>query len=124
MLKGLGNLGGLLRQAQELGGRMKGLTDELRARRVTGSAGGGMVEVEVNGLVEVLRCHIDEQLLAQHDRELLEDLVVTAVNQAVGKAKQSHADAVQSLTGGLELAGLSDALGKLLGESPPGAPER
>ena len=119
MFKGFANLGALLKQAQELGGRMKGLNDELRTRRVTGSAGGGMVEVEVNGLVEVLRCHIDPQLVAQDDRELLEDLVVTAVNQAIGKAKQLHTEAIRSLTGGLDFPGLDQAMAKFLGESPP-----
>ena len=119
MFKGFANLGALLKQAQELGGRMKGLNDELRTRHVTGSAGGGMVEVEVNGLVEVLRCHIDPQLVAQDDRELLEDLVVTAVNQAIGKAKQLHTEAIRSLTGGLDFPGLDQAMAKFLGESPP-----
>ena len=61
MFKGLTGLGSLLKQAQEISGRMKGLNEQLRARRATGSAGGGMVEVEVNGLLEVLGCHIDQQ---------------------------------------------------------------
>ena len=115
VFKDMAGLGSLLKQAQEIGGRMKGLTEQLKARRATGSAGGGMVEIEVNGLVEVLRCKIDEQLIAQGDRELIEDMVASAVNQAVMKAKQQHADAMKSLTGGLELPGLSDALGSFLG---------
>lgn len=119
VFKGLGNLGAILKQAQEFGGRMKGLNDELRTRRVTGSAGGGMVEVEVNGLIEALRCHVDPQLIAQGDRELIEDLVVTAINQAVAKAREAHAEAVRTLTGGLEIPGLDQALSKLMGEHPP-----
>lgn len=119
MFKGLGNLGAILKQAQEFGGRMKGLNEELRGRRVTGSAGGGMVEVEVNGLIEVSRCHVDPQLLAQGDRELLEDLIVAAVNQAVTKARELHAEAVRTLAGGMEIPGLDQALGKLLGGGPP-----
>ncbi len=119
MFKGLGNLGAILKQAQEFGGRMKGLNDELRTRRVTGSAGGGMVEVEVNGLIEVLGCRVDPQLLAQGDRELLEDLFVTAVNQAVAKARELHAEAVRNLTGGMEIPGLDQALGKFLTDHPP-----
>ncbi len=122
-LGGLGGLGSLLKQAQEMGGRMQGLTDELKTRRVTGSSGGGMVEIEVNGLVEVLRCTIDEQLIAQGDRELIEDMVVAAVNQAVQKAKQQHADAMKSLTGGMEIPGLSNALGNFLGNKPEEKPE-
>ena len=72
MFKGLTGLGSLLKQAQEISGRMKGLNEQLRARRATGSAGGGMVEVEVNGLLEVLGCHIDQQLFEQGDREMVE----------------------------------------------------
>jgi nucleoid-associated protein EbfC len=121
VFKGLSNLGAILKQAQEFGGRMKGLNEELRSRHVTGSAGGGMVEVEVNGLIEVSRCHVDPQLLAQGDRELLEDLVVAAVNQAVAKARELHAEAVRSMTGGMDIPGLDQALGKFLGDRPPEA---
>lgn len=119
MFKGLGNLGAILKQAQEIGGRMKGLNEELRNRRVTASAGGGMVEVEVNGLMEASRCRVDPQLLAQGDCELLEDLIVAAVNQAVTKARELHAEAVRSMTGGMDIPGLDQALGKLLGDGPP-----
>jgi hypothetical protein len=80
-----------------------------------------MVEIEVNGLVEVLRCHIDPKLLAQGDQELLEDLVTTAVNQAVVKAKELHAETMRSLTGGINLPGLEQAMAKFLGTNPPGS---
>jgi len=123
VFKGLGNLTSLLRQAHEISGRMKGLNEELRGRRATGSAGGGMVEVEVNGLLEVLRCHIDKQLVEQGDGEMIEDLVSTAVNQAIGKAKQLHMEAMQSLAGGLEVPGLDAALDNMLGEQEPDSTE-
>ena len=119
MFKGLSGLGSLMKQAQEISGRMKGLNDELKARRAKGSAGGGMVEIEVNGLNEVLGCRIDEQLIAQGDRELIEDLVATAVNQAMLKAKELHAEAMQSVTGDLDVPGLNEAMGKLLGGDKP-----
>ena len=120
MFKGLlANLGALLKQAQQIGGQMGQLTEEMKKRRVTGTAGGGMVEIEVNGLMEVLRCRIDPQLFAQNDRELLEDLVVAAVNQAIAKGKQMHADAMRDLTGGLPLpGGLHEALAKFTGTEP------
>jgi DNA-binding protein YbaB len=73
--------------------------------------------LEANGLMEVLRCRIDPALLAQQDRELLEDLVASAVNQAVGKAKQLHGEAVRAMAGGLPLPGLEQTLDKLF--SPP-----
>ncbi|MBX7073192.1 MAG: YbaB/EbfC family nucleoid-associated protein [Pirellulales bacterium] len=118
-MKGLGNLAGLMKQAQEIGGRMQGMSDELRGRRATGSAGGGMVEVEANGLGELLACRIDPSLIERRDREMIEDLVLAAVNQALTKAKELHAEQMRSLTGGLQLPGLDEALAKLTGGVPP-----
>jgi DNA-binding protein YbaB len=74
-----------------------------------------MVEVEVNGLQEVLRCKLDPGLVSGGDRELLEDLVCAAVNDALSKSKQLYADAMKSLMGGMELPGLNEALAKLTG---------
>lgn len=113
MFKGLGNFTSMLRQAQEIGARMQGLSERLKVQRTQGSAGGGLVEIEANGLGEVLRCKIDPTLLEQQDRELLEDLVASAVNQALAKARALHAEALQSMTGNVELPGLQDALAKL-----------
>ena len=119
MFKGLGNLTALIKQAQQIGGQMGQITEEMRKRRVTGSAGGGMVEIEVNGLMEVLRCRIDPQLFGQNDREMVEDLVVAAVNQAIAKAKQMHADSLRELTGGLPLPGvINEALERFAGAEP------
>lgn len=118
MFSGLGNFGSLLQQARSLGGRLEAVTQELRSRRATGAAGGGMVEVEVNGLGEVLACRIDPTLFDQGDRELVEDLVRGAVNQAIGKGKQLHADAMKSLAGSMSLPGLEEAIAKLAGGQP------
>jgi nucleoid-associated protein EbfC len=115
MFKGLSNLAGVFKAAQQLSGQMDKLAEEMKTRRTTGSAGGGMVEIEVNGMMEVLGCRIDPQLSAQNDRELVEDLVVAAMNQAISKAKQMHAAAAREMTGGLQLPGLDEALGKLTG---------
>ena len=117
MFKGIGNLGSLLKTAQEMGQRMQKLNDELKIRRATGTAGGEMVEVQVNGLQEVLRVRIHPQLLADGDKELLEDLVTAAVNQALQKARQLHADALKDVTGGLEVPGLAEGLAKFMGGS-------
>ncbi|MCE5303212.1 MAG: YbaB/EbfC family nucleoid-associated protein [Planctomycetaceae bacterium] len=117
MFDGLKNLGALLKQAQQLGGQMGKVSEEMRRRRVVGTAGGGMVELEVNGMMEALRCQIDPKLLNPNDRELLEDMVVAAVNQALTKGKQMHADAIRDMTGGLPLpGGLQDMLAKFAGE--------
>ena len=116
MFKGLSNLAGMLKQAQQIGGQMDKLTEQLKTRRVTGAAGGGMVEVEINGLLEVVRCRIDPQLFGQGDRELIEDWSPRP-STAVAKGKQLHADALKELTGGLPLPGIQEALEKLAG--PP-----
>jgi nucleoid-associated protein EbfC len=115
MFKGLSNLGAILKQAQQIGGQMGKLQEELKSRRVVGSSGGGMVEIEVNGLMEVLRCKIDPALITQGDAEFLEDLVAAAVNQAIAKGKQMHADAMRDLTGGLSVPGLDAAMEKFMG---------
>jgi hypothetical protein len=78
-----------------------------------------MVEIEINGLLDVLRCRIDPGLVAQGDRELIEDLVVAAMNQAVAKGKQLHTAALKEMTGSLELPGLDEALARLGGSTPP-----
>lgn len=122
MLKGLGNLAnlpGLIKQAQEMGSKMQQLNAELKAKRVTGSAGGGLVEVDANGLGEALAVRIDPSLIAKQDRELLEDLLPAAINAAQQKAKELHAESMQSLAGGMNIPGLSDALGGLGNMQPP-----
>jgi DNA-binding YbaB/EbfC family protein len=117
---GLGNLASMLRQAQQIGGKLEGMNETLRGKRATGSSGGGMVEIEVNGLQEVLSCRIDPSLFAQGDRELLEDLVRGASNDAIAKARQFHAQAMQDLMGGADMPGFSEALAKLGGGPSPG----
>ncbi len=115
MLKGLANIGNLMRQAQEMGGRMQEINSQLGARRVVGSAGGGMVEVEMNGLGQVLRLTIEPSLVERNEREMIEDLVPAAVNEASQKAKELHVDAMKSLTQGIEVPGLDAALAKFTG---------
>jgi DNA-binding YbaB/EbfC family protein len=122
MLKGLGNLAnlpGLIKQAQEMGSKMQQLSAELKTKKVTGAAGGGLVEVDANGLGEALAVRIDPSLFEKQDRELLEDLLPAAFNAAQQKAKELHAEQMQSLAGGMNIPGLSDALGGLGNMQPP-----
>lgn len=105
----------LMKQAQNIGGKLQNVNDELKSRRAMGSSGGGLVELEVNGLGEVLRCGIDPSLLEKGDREMLEDLVAAAANDAAAKAKQLHMEAMKGLAGGIELPGLDEAFAKLTG---------
>jgi DNA-binding YbaB/EbfC family protein len=95
-----------------MGGRLQEITTQLKAKRVTGSAGGGMVEVEANGLGEILRLTIDAQLVERQEKDMIEDLVPAAVNQALRNAREAHAELVKSMTDGFELPGLEDAIAK------------
>jgi DNA-binding YbaB/EbfC family protein len=106
----------MLKQAQQIGSQMQGLSEKLKHERATGTAGGGLVEVEVNGLGEVLTCRIDPDLIAKGDGEMIEDLLPAAFNQAHTKSKQLHAEAMKSLTEGMELPGLDDALAQFSGD--------
>jgi nucleoid-associated protein EbfC len=121
VFKGLGNLaniGTLLKQAQEFGGKMQALQEGLKAKRASGSAGGGLVEVEANGLGEVLAVRIDPTLVEKGDREMIEDLLPAAFNAARQKAQELHTEAMQSLTGGIPLPGLQNALSQVTGSEP------
>ncbi len=118
MFKGIGDMANIMKQAQEMGGKMQQLSEELKTKRVVGKAGAGLVEVEANGLGEALAVRIDPSLIEKQDRELLEDLLPAAINSAQQKAKQLHAEHMESLTGGLNVPGLSEALGQL-GGGPP-----
>jgi nucleoid-associated protein EbfC len=111
VFKGISNLASLLKQAQQVGSRIQAVNEELRTRRVSGKAGGGMVEAEVDGLGQVLRVSIDPSLIERKDRELIEDLVPAAVNAAIAKSKELHAEALRGLTGGMDLPGMKEALG-------------
>jgi DNA-binding YbaB/EbfC family protein len=119
-LASLANLPAILKQAQEMGGKLEQLNAELKTKRVTGAAGGGMIEVEVNGLGEALAVRLDPELIAKQDRELLEDLLPAAINAARQKARQLHAESMSQLTGGMQFPGLTEALSSL-GGAPPSA---
>lgn len=110
MLGDLGNILGLVKNASAMAGKMQEMRDKLGERRVTGSAGGGMVSVELNGHSQMMSCSIDPAVFQSGDREMLEDLVVSATNQALDKVKQVAAEEMGQLTNGLNLPGLSDAL--------------
>lgn len=116
MFKGLGNLGNLaslMKQAGKIREEMQRINEELRTKSVEGTAGGGMVTVKVNGKQEVLGCRIEPQVFADGDRELLEDLVVSAANQALEKSRQLAAEEMSRAAGDLPIPGLTEALGEL-----------
>lgn len=119
MFKGIGGLANIMKQASEMNAKMQAMTEQLKTKRATGAAGGGLVEVEMNGVGEVLAVRLDPDLVARGEREMLEDLLPAAFNAAKEKAAALHQQAMQEMTGDLNLPGLGDMLGKLGGEGPP-----
>lgn len=97
-----GGLGNILKQAQKMQAEMQKAQDELAGTQITGQSGGGLVSVVMTGRHEVLRVAIDGSLL-QGDKEMLEDLVAAAVNDAVHKVQAASQEKVAGLTAGLGL---------------------
>jgi DNA-binding YbaB/EbfC family protein len=95
------DLSGLFRQAQQLQEKLATVQQELGSRTVEASAGGGMVSAVVNGKLEVVQVRIDPSLLESPDADMLQDLVVAAVNEAIRAAQKMMADEMGKLTGGL-----------------------
>lgn len=110
MFNGLGNLASMMKQASQMQGLMSDAQEKLARVRVSGTAGGGMVIVEATGQQKVVSCQIDESLMKTGDRELIEDLVTAATNQALEKSREAAAEEMNRLAGGLNLPGLSEAL--------------
>jgi DNA-binding YbaB/EbfC family protein len=100
MSKGF-DLGGILQQAQQLQERLANVQQELATRTVEASAGGGMVTATVNGKLEVVSIRIEPTLLESKDIEMLQDLVVAAVNEGIRSAQRLVADEMGKVTGGL-----------------------
>ena len=88
---------------------MAKLQDELEGMTVEGSAGGSMVIVKANGKQKILSITIDPEVITQDDREMIEDLIVAAVNQALDNSKKLAQEEMQKITGGM-LGGLPDGL--------------
>jgi DNA-binding YbaB/EbfC family protein len=96
----------ILKQAQTLQSKLTELQAEAEHKTVEASAGGGMVTAVVNGKLQLVKIHIEPQVAEGGDREMLEDLVVAAVNEAIRKAQQMMAEAMTRVTGGLKIPGL------------------
>ncbi len=97
-----GGLGDLMKQAQEMQEKMQGMQDELANAEVLGESGAGMVKVTMTGRHDVKRIQIDDELLKE-DKEILEDLIAAAVNDAVRRVEQNQKDKMSQLTAGIPL---------------------
>ena len=108
MSKGINPLGNIMKQAQELQARLGQMQEQVAARTVEASAGGGMVTAVVSGRLEVVSLRIDPEVLKSGDVDMLQDLVVAAVNQGIRNAQAMMADAMKEVTGGLKIPGLTE----------------
>ncbi len=100
MFKEIGQLAGLFQQLPKIKAEMERLQQRLGQIVVEGVAGGDMVKVRANGKLEILSCSISEETLRQNDREMLEDLIRAATNQALEKARQQAAEETGKMAAG------------------------
>lgn len=99
----LGDMMSMVKQARELQEKMADLQAEVAAMEIEGASGGGLVRVVMSGKSEMKKIAIDPSLIKPEEAEILEDLIVTAVNDARQKAEARLADRMRELTGGLSL---------------------
>lgn len=102
----LSNMGDLMKQAKLMQEKLTNLQAEVGARTVEASAGGGMVTAKVTGQLQIVSITIDPEIVRSGDREMLQDLIVAAVNEAIRKAQAMMSDEMSKLTGGLRIPGL------------------
>lgn len=102
-MKGMPNMGNLMKQAQQFQAKMAKLQEELGEKTVEASAGGGMVSVVTNGRQEIISIKIETEVIDPDDPEMLQDLILAAVNDALSKAKSMVNEEMGKLTHGLNL---------------------
>jgi DNA-binding YbaB/EbfC family protein len=96
----------IMKQAQKMQAKMAQIQEELAQKMVEGSAGGGMVRVQANGKQEILSILIEPDVVDAEDVEMLQDLVLAAVNDALRKAQEMMAEEMKKVTGGMSIPGL------------------
>jgi len=104
-------LGDLMKQAQKMQQEMGKIQEESKKKTVEASAGGGMVVVVANGAQEIISIKIEKDVVNPEDIEMLQDLVMAAVNEALRRAQQMVSEDMGKLTGGMNIPGMGDMLG-------------
>ena len=97
------NLGQMMKQVQDLQDKMQTMQEQVQAMEISGSSGAGMVNVTMNGKGQMRAIKLDPSIVDPSDTEVLEDLIIAAVNDAHTKVDQTMAEEMQKLTGGLPL---------------------
>ena len=102
------DLSSLMQQAREMQEKMNRVQEELASKRVTGSAGGGMVTVQATGKGEIISIAIEDEVIDASEKDLLQDLISGAVNDALRKARELAKSEMSSLAGGVQIPGLTN----------------
>ncbi len=110
-MKGIPNMGNLMKQAQQFQAKLTKLQEELGGRTVEASAGGGMVTVVANGRQEVVSVKIDPEVIDPKDPDMLEDLIQAAANDALTRAKNMVNEEMGKLTRGLNIPNIPGLMG-------------
>ncbi|HLR22053.1 MAG TPA: YbaB/EbfC family nucleoid-associated protein [Tissierellaceae bacterium] len=103
---GMGGGGNMMKQMQKMQKKMEKMQSDLEEREVKASAGGGAITATVNGKKEVLDIEIDESVVDPEDVDMLQDLVMAAINEALRKAEDMVNSEMQKITGGMNIPGL------------------
>ena len=102
MKGGMGGLGDIMKQAQDMQEKMQRLQDEIANAEVVGESGAGMIRITMTGQHDVRKVHIEQALLTE-DKEILEDLIAAAMNDAVRRAEKQREEKMSELTAGMSL---------------------
>ena len=113
MFKGLGDLASMMQQAQQVGERIRASEQSLHDQTFVGTSGGDMIRAEVSGKGELVRLSIDPQLVTADNREVIEDLVPAAVNQALSKMQEARLHALQQVLPNTGIPGMPEMLSRL-----------
>ncbi len=101
-----GGLGNIMKQAQQMQARIARVQQELETREVEATAGGGMVTARVNGKQQILDLKIEKDVVDPEDVEMLQDLILAAVNEAVKKSQDMIQEEMGKVTGGMNIPGM------------------
>jgi len=96
----------LMKQAQDMQKKMEAIKGELAQKEIKVTSGGGMVELVISGQQEIKEIHIEPDIIDPEDKEMLEDLVLAAVNEGIRQSKEMVNEEMSKLTGGLNLPGM------------------
>lgn len=100
------NIGNIMKQAKKIQEKIATMQAELESKTIEATAGGGMVTVVVNGKFEILSLKIDKEVVNPEDLDMLQDLIIAAVNEGVRKAQEMASAEMSKITGGFNIPGL------------------